>query len=34
MPDDFPDKELAGKHGYLWSVKIKKILSGQLPSLR
>ena len=32
MPNDFPDKELAGKT-VIYSIKIKKILIGKLPAL-
>ena len=32
MPDDFPDKELAGKT-IVYDIKIKKILIGKLPAL-
>ena len=32
MPDDFPDKELAGKT-VIYDIKIKKILIGKLPDL-
>ena len=32
MPDDFPEKELAGKT-VIYNVKIKKILTGKLPDL-
>ena len=32
MPDDFPDKELAGKT-VIYDIKIKKILIGKLPAL-
>ena len=32
MPDDFPDKDLAGKT-VIYNIKIKKILIGKLPAL-
>ncbi len=32
MPEDFPEKELAGKN-VIYSIKIKKILIGKLPAL-
>ena len=32
MPDDFPDKDLAGKT-VIYNIKIKKILIGKLPDL-